>query len=341
MAAEEDEMESFWEGFVVGLGMIATVAIAFGVLATTYVLAEHNIFVTVVKEGTAKAILRWKRFHRLAMSYRGNDFNADWNVVAAEEPQQRSQSRLFGWTSGLRWVGIPFVNSVHSYRFKWTSYEDEKIVSKEETIDFILVQDDVYYAFVDEAETKGMVPVNVSLLLTLRVVNPYKALYRVQHWLEATQNRIKPAFRSFVALKEFEELTKQREAVEEELNSFLRGTKVDEFISDNYGVELVAVEIVRIDPAGEWAAKFAEAATKKWLAEKDKDQIEVLADAEVQRLDRIYGKVASYGDTGLFIRAVEAVEQAGKGPSNLVIFPFGALADIVKGWTGGKKEKEE
>lgn len=143
-----------------------------------------------------------------------------------------------------------------------------KIVSKEETIDFILVQDDVYYAFVDEAETKGMVPVNVSLLLTLRVVNPYKALYRVQHWLEATQNRIKPAFRSFVALKEFEELTKQREAVEEELNSFLRGTKVDEFISDNYGVELVAVEIVRIDPAGEWAAKFAEAATKKWLAEK-------------------------------------------------------------------------
>ncbi len=331
-------MESFWTGFVVGLGAIATVAVAFGVLATVYILAQHNVFFTFVQEGTAKAILRWKRFQRIAMSYRDHELTDAWDIVAAvaAAPTQR---RWFGWMAGLYWIGIPFVNSVHSYRFKWTSYEEEKAKSDEKVIDYVLVQDDVYYSFIDEAETKGMVPVNVALLLTLRVVNPYKALFRVQHWLEATQNRIKPAFRSFVALKEFEELTKQKEAVEEELDSFLRGTKVDEFIRDNYGVELVAVEVVRIDPAGEWAKTFTEAATKKWLAEKDKQQIETLADAEVQRLDRVYGKVASYGDTGLFIRAVEAVEQAGKGPSNLVIFPFGALADIVKGWTG--KEREE
>lgn len=332
-------MEAFWMGFGIGLFVVLGVALFFGAIAVVWLLASRDIFFTLVREGTAKAILRWKRFSRLTMSYRGHELDNDWNVVSTTAPAAPTQKRWFRWMSGLQWVGIPFMNSVHSYRFKWTSYEEEKTVQKEEVIDFVLVQDDVYYSFVDEAETKGMVPVNVALLLTLRVVNPYKALFRVQHWLEATQNRLKPAFRSFVALKEFEELTKQKEAIEDELNSFLQGTNVDEFIRDNYGIELVAVEIVRIDAAGEWAAKFSEAATKKWLAEKEKQQIETLADAEVERLGRVYGKVASYGDTGLFIRAIEAVEQAGKGPSNLVIFPFGALADIVKGWTGkGGKE---
>ncbi|MEK7575625.1 MAG: SPFH domain-containing protein [Patescibacteria group bacterium] len=350
-------MESFWIGLKIGSITLLTLLSMLAIVVLIYNLARYNVFFTIVQEGTAKAILRFGKCRKIVMSYKGHYLDAEWNVKKIDESpsvEEKLLRKILDWikkiTGGLKWIGIPFINKVHLYRFEWTSYEQvregektiEKPITKEEKdISFILVQDDVYFTFLDKAETKGMIPVDVSLLLTLRVVNPYKALFRIQKWLEATQNRVKPAYRSFTRKKTFEELTEQREAVEDEANSFLKDSQVDNFIKDTYGVELVAVEMVKIDPAGEWGTKFTEEAAKKWSAEKEKERIETLADADVNRMERVYGKITSYGEQGMYIRTVEAIEKTGQGPSNLIIFPFGSIKDIMKGWLGKEKEEDK
>ena len=341
-------MDTYLLGLKFGTTLTIIVVGIFGFIGVIYLLAKLNIFFTLVKEGTAKAIMRFNKFSRIVVSYKNHEVNDDWDVV---EEKPNSMSKLLKLFGGLRFVGLPIINTVYRYKFKWTSYEqlDEsgktttKPKTKEEFLDFILVQDDVYFTFLDAAETKGMVPVDVSLLLTLRIKNPYKALFKIQHWLEATLNLIKPAFRSFVADKKFEDLVAQKEAIKREVGSFISETRIDEEILRNYGVEIVAVEMVEVGPAGERGSIYVGAATKLWEAEKESERIMKLADAEIERVNRVYGAVKGQGKEGLFLRTLESVEQAGKEPGKFIIFPLGGVKDLMKMWTGSgeKDEKKE
>ena len=360
-------MTEFLSGVYIGLGIVGLIAGIFAIIGLVYFLAKNNIFITFVEEGTAKTILKFGKFSRAIMTYEGYGLDTEWtirdkenevddkgnitcngkllkndqgkNIKLRKEPLLR-----FG---GLRWVGIPLIHSVHRYNFRWISFEQgeeegnlvqKAIPHEKESIDYILVQDDVYYSFVREAETDGMVPVNLDLLLIIRIINPYKALFRVQNWLEAVQNQLKPALRGFTATLTYEKLIQKKEQVERETDEFLQETGTADYLERNYGVRLKRVGIVHIDPSGERGKTYVEAASKKWEADKEKERIEVIADAEVERLTRVYGKIESYGDTGLFIRATEAIEETGKGSGNLVVFPFGSVQQMLEGWLGKKKE---
>jgi len=358
-------MKEFLLGIYIGLGIFGLAAIVFALIILIYFLAKNNIFFTFVEEGRAKAILKFGEFHRIVMAYKGYGLDTEWTVRSKEKTDKDGHILEDGkivkgeqgtllklrpepWLrlGGLRWVGIPLIHSVYSYNFRWASFEQgeeqgklaQKTISHEETIDYILVQDDIYYSFVKEAETEGMVPVDVDLLLTIRIINPYKAFFRVQNWLEATQNLLKPALRGFSSEKSFEDLIKRKEKVERETDEFLVESGTDEYLERDYGIRLKKVGMVLIDPAGERGQTFVAAATKRWEAEREKERIEIIAAAEVERMDRVYGKILSYEHDGLFLRATEAIEEAGRGPSNLVIFPFGSAQSILEGWLGKKKE---
>jgi len=97
----------------------------------------------------------------------------------------------------------------------------------QEKIDYIIVQDDIFYTFIGGAESKDLLPMDIQLLLTIRIVNPYKALFRVQNWLEAVQNQTKPALRGFAASKTYIDLIKKKEVTERESDTFLKKSKID------------------------------------------------------------------------------------------------------------------
>lgn len=325
-------MESFLLGIYVGLVLVGVAGSVFGIIALLYFLARNNIFFTIVREGTVKIILKFDQFHQAIMTYKGYVLDAEWNV------QEKSGAGSIGF-GGLKWIGIPLIRSVYKYKFRWTSFEQGeeqgKIIQKiihhpDEIIDYILVQDDVYYSFVREAETKGMVPVDVDLLSTIRIVNPYKALFRVQNWLEATQNQLKPALREFIATQEFEDLVGQKEEVGVKATKLLKETGIRDTLEQDYGVRIKKLGLANINPAGERGGKYVEAASKGWEAAK-----------EVERLDKEYKKVKDFGEEGLFLKAIEAIKEVGKGPSNLVLFPFGYLQSMLEGWVGRKKEEKK
>ncbi len=108
------------------------------------------------------------------------------------------------------------------------------------------------------------------------------------------------------------------------------------------GSRLKRVGLVSINLSGERGKAYLEASTKQYEADREKDRIQTLADADVERIDRVYSEIIKHGAEGLFIRANEAIEEAGKGPSNLVIFPLGSAKSMLKDLTGGIiKEKKE
>jgi regulator of protease activity HflC (stomatin/prohibitin superfamily) len=211
-----------------------------------------------------------------------------------------------------------------------------------------MVKDDVYYTFIRSAETQDKIPVDVDLLLTIRIVNPYKSLFRVQNWLEATQNQFMPVLRSYIANKPFEELLKRDEGVERDFEALINtlvkpededSRKFKDYLEWHYGVRIKKVGMVRIDPAGERGKVYQEAASKLWEAQKEGERITTLAQAEKKRVETVYETVKNFGDAGLFIKAMETAKAAGEGPSNTIIFPFGSAKDLLRGWIGGKEEK--
>jgi len=316
-----------------------------GVLAI-YQLAKADILFTFVKEGSAKAILHNGAFHKIIVQYKNCQIDkTTGDVTNGNNKWRKILGKILG---GLRWVGIPPFKTLHRYKFRWVTVRPQSgaIIQREEKLDYILVRDDVYGVEVKEAESDGLVPLNITLLLTMCCKNPYKAFFVAQDWSEMVFNRSEATFREYVSGQTFELLVKQKQAAGGELYSKLKDLGLlDRFLND-YGIEIKAVEMKEIKPAGSHAAALEEEASKGWKASKEKERIEMLAtaekqrvltvtEAELQRIDQVYKKIAEFGDQGTAIRFMESLDKAGEKPGNWII-PFGDIRTAAQSFVGGK-----
>ena len=101
-------------------------------------------------------------------------------------------------------------------------------------------------------------------------------------------------------------------------------TETVEFVLKTYGVDVFNVEILNIDPSGEIAKTVREKSLQEYTALRDKEKTMIDSSAESERLDKVYSKIKEMGDTGRFIRLMEAIEKS----SNKIIIP----ANMGKGF---------
>ncbi|MFA5173182.1 MAG: SPFH domain-containing protein [Candidatus Paceibacterota bacterium] len=337
-------------GFLNNLGIFLALILLFPVVIRF--LAYNNFVFTIVEEGTAKMILCFGGFHRLVMNYKNHYFNQQWDIV--EEKSQERKGGLaelveailpFLMLKNVKVVGIPFIHSVHWYKFKWTSYEQEgsgqgiKSVAqtKERIIDYILVMDDFYFVRIDEAETEEKIQVNVNILMGLRIVNPYKSLKKVQKWLEATTDLIKPSFRSFINTMQLDEFLRIGPKKEEggqiigkkTGETFLELYKVDDQILEQYGVCLIpdTVEVISIDFAKK---EDEDRISAEWKAEKDGKARERLARAReteiaeegkgnAEALRKVVEEAKSLGVDPNLVLGFLALQKAGEKGNTIVV----------------------
>lgn len=344
-------METFLTGMKFGGVLVGFILFAFGVIGGVYLLAKHDIFFTFVEEATAKAIMKFNGFHKIVMQYENCELDDEWNVCLCNTGRKKRKS-LFG---GLKWVGIPGIYSVHKYRFTWATVkpqekEEKQIERRGEDIRHIFVKDYVYLAEVKGAETKSLVPLDISFLVTARVMNPYKALFRVHDWVNVIISRIEAYFRQFVSQTEYEDIIKQKQQMGGEIMKALGETGMLEFNErlpdettkhrlgkfwEDYGIKVKNIEMRDIDPVGENKKNIQEAATRKWVALRQKDQVTTLADAEVERVEKVYKKLREFGEEGLTIRMLESIDKAGEKQGNWII-PFGSVQQIMQSLFGKK-----
>ncbi|MBI2033612.1 MAG: hypothetical protein HYT13_00730 [Candidatus Liptonbacteria bacterium] len=374
----EEFMLGLYVSVGIAVGIASVAALLYSVILLINFLAKRNLFFTIVQEGKAKAVKKWGEFHKLIIVYKDHAFDQDWNVrhasLADEEAEDfwddktqgfvkkqvelQIQKPLFGGLLGkiigkVFWIGIPPIYTIHEYTFRWLGLRQrarkelgregelvEQVVDREEQLDFILLQDDTYFTFIKRAETRGkgmLVPIDVEVILTIRIVNPYKALFRVQDWLEVTLNQLIPVVRGFVSSREYETVIsgleegkpkpERDESMEPEARKkdpLLAG--IAHYVLTRYGVLIKKVGIGSVTPPEE----VATAGIKKWGAEREKERIQA-----------VYQTIADFGDTGLLVRTLEAVESAGNKQGNWVI-PLGlSPQSILESIRGRKKEEVE
>lgn len=327
--------------------------------------APHNLFFTFVPEGRAKIVVRGDAFRKALIQWEGHGLARHpsdgidvWDVV--ERPGLAR--RFFG---GLRLYGVWPLDDIFVYDFSWTGITQNGQVEPhiKEPLDYILVKIDVYWAQVKKAEDNNMLPLDVELVLTIRVINPYRALFRVQNWLETVINRIEPAVRDAITEDTYEKWISEDKDLADRLISDKETQELLKEIRSNFGIEVIAIEVRGINPTTAELDESRRATLRKYFAEKERDRIIVEADAERQRLEAVYKAIQGFGDLGKLIRTLEALEKSpgegakwvvlpgltdilsqvfpGKEPSSLTPEEIGRFREILSQLTRGGPEGEE
>jgi hypothetical protein len=340
------------------MGPIIIVLLVLIIVAAYYSMyvyfAPRNLFFSGIREGTAKMIMvgtkENPKFVRAAISYKGFTFDENWNVIL-ESKRKKWQSfieYIEHILPGLIFVGVPGINWIWEYDFSWSSMtQDEKIKDKKELLDYIYVKKDIYVAKLKGAEVgESMVPVDIILLLTIEVINPYIALFQVEKWLEIVINRIKVPIRDYISDQDDPRiLIRQKKALGDLFFNKLKESKDLEYFEEKVGVRVSKIETYDID-LGEWQ----ETATKQWKATQE-GEAEVIKQtklgqayvayrerqktADMDYLSGVYSEIMEFGDKGLVMRFLDSLTDAAKGPSNTII-PFGFVQDIAKQILGTK-----
>ncbi len=309
-----------------GILAIALTLISFFLLAF-FVLAPENRFFTFVSEGTAKAVVRSEKFHRILFQWEDHTIDEEGNIVEVSEQnpplsnwQMLRMGRLFG---GFYFYGFHPVDDIYIYDFEWWGLKPDGTVEyhPRETLDYILLKEEVYFTKVEKAEDYDRLPLDVSLIMRIRVVNPYKALFRIDNWLEAVINRIKPAVRDRITRERFDQLIRKQEAIGREIYENIR--EIIEGFQRDYGVLVLAVEVINIDPPPEQR----EATLKEFLAKQERKRIEIEATAESNRIKKVYGRIQEFDELGKLVRVLEALEKSPAQGAKWVILP--GISDLL------------
>lgn len=296
----------------------------FGFLLVYFWWAPNNLFWTFVPEGRAKMVVRGDAVKKVLIQWKDHALVSFDAADAALKPDEAAvppryvgdvveyptRKRLWG---GLRFYGLWPLDDMFVYSFKWTNMtQDGEPQSHDEAMDHVLLKDDVYWATVKAAEDQNLLPLDVGLVLRLRVVNPYKALFKVENWLEVVVNMVEPSVRYVLSGKTYKEWVKMTTDFGEEVWKKLQEVESGDLVGTlrkRYGIEFISLGVKSFDPSPLDSLDEARRATiKMYLAEQEADRIRTEATGK-----RDEAKLLGEGHAA----GIEAVQKLGDGAMQL------------------------
>lgn len=173
------------------------------------------------------------------------------------------------------------------------------------------------------------VGVKISLICSIKVEDPYKALVEVENYLQAVYAEIQVGLRDIVGETPIEEFLSKRKVIGEELTNRTR-----QKISD-YGVTLESVAIKDIMFPGELKQIFAQVvnAKKEGLAALERARGESAAMRNLANTAKLLEKRPGL----LQLRILQTLD---KNPGHTIILGDIADKDLLKKKIKGKKDKK-
>lgn len=314
-----------WKVLLIIVGAMAMIVSGFCLIYFWW--APNNLFFTFVKEGTAKIVVKGHKFHKAIIQFKDHGLdNPETTVNILQLPEgEEEKKHLFG---GLKYYGLWPIDDIFVYEFQWVGMatNGELELHPPEHLDYIFIKDDVYGCEVVKAEDKELMPLNIKLTFTVRIVNPYKALFVIENWYETMINRITPYIRDFITTDTYAKFITDPQRIGVGVKAKLEEENILKELKDRYGVEIRRIEVNAINPQKE----FREATMKKVLAlrERDKtltnaraekDRLKIIALGEKERISIVYTAVKEFGLLGEKIRGFEALEKSPGEGSKWVI----------------------
>lgn len=336
------------------LGFMATFLLA---LIATYSLwkpwllntmASNNFLIGKLDEGTAKVVMHYGEFERVVLSWKGYHLTPEHDVVPNSDKTERAPQHWIDklLPGSLFWIGLPFSHSVYEYHFQWTSIRqgvlgaaenvegglqaivqqdklEDLLISRDKMLDYILLKEDIYGITFKDVEDSEMIPLSSIALMTIKVVNVYKALFESEQWLEQITNFLRSYVKDYVGARKFAELAKAKSREQADLilgePSPKDGMKVREYILQKWGIEIQHLNLVNITPGGKLFEAFQAAAATGYLKEQEATGIRKIANAEAYRVTKVTDAIKKGGPDALAVRTLEAYEKMGEQGNTIVI----------------------
>lgn len=286
----------------------------FGIyLALNYLAHNKNVLFTVIEPGQGKFIMRGGKLEEVLIGDLDRFIDDDYCIARLPKGQQREQGfweQHFGW----RYVG--FLRHVHTWRMKWYEPVDgndlgKGLLLRDEVTDFFFHKAFTYGLRLTAAEAVGPCstssdtdqgPERLSLdldsLVTVYILNPVKAIFRVEDVNQRLMSLIGAGKRRYVARSTYDSL--QREGDDEgpgQMWEFLKNhypdAKEARYTADRamvkdlgghdgylyfrrFGMLVDTVELAGISLHGDEDGKLADALTAQFIATNE-------ARAEIER----------------------------------------------------------
>lgn len=296
--------------------------------------SESNRSFTFVDEGTAKVVVKAGKFDKALIQWNGYTFDKEWNVIP-EGTRVGGRARKEPWHpfGGLRFYGIWPLKDIFTHRLRWNDLrqgqagegEASGVRFHDEVLDYVLLRPDVYWTKLSKAETKPpeRIPVSVEFLITMRVINPYKALFAAPiNWVDNVMARSDALFRSFVSNQSLDALLKTK-GRDKALNKMIAESElIQKTFKEEWGIEVSGIQIRSIDIAD----PYAQAAASQKVEE-------MKAKGQQARIRTEYGAIEQFGDLGRLVRTLEAIEKSPLAAS-MVVQAVPGLQEAFRGVFG-------
>lgn len=321
-----------WFVFLIGIVLFFLASI----LSVYLILAPENLFFTFVPENKVKFVVSGGKLKKILLS--SNNYKLDHNYDVGA-------GKSVGMLGGLRFYGFWPISDILIYNFRWTNITtDGKISRHEKILDTMILKTDMYLVEVKEAEDKDLIPIDVRAVLTIRITNPYKAMYIAQDWLENVVNIIKPAIRNEIRKNSFLDLIQGntkgtiskdfKETLGENIFEEAKNKGDIDELEKTYGVTLSAIRVEDINPESDSLRKIT---LKKIEAEKTAEvtviEAEGIAEATIIKAkgeaDAFSKKAVAWRNEGVEPKIGMTVEGLDKSSLNYTLLGGGAF-DFLK-----------
>jgi regulator of protease activity HflC (stomatin/prohibitin superfamily) len=208
--------------------------------------------------------------------------------------------------------------------------------------------------------TKDNAPVDVDLLIYMKIFDPMKAVTAVQNYVTAATGIAVTTLRAVIGDMQLDDVLARREYI----NATLRA-KLDE-VTDRWGIKVTSVEIKEIKPPKD----VQEAMIKQMAAERNKramileaegkrssaileaegqreamikkgegeKQYEILvAEGKAKALELVNEAAMKLGSNALYLQYLEMLREIAKSPATKIVIPLELVTSftaLLKGFTG-------
>jgi regulator of protease activity HflC (stomatin/prohibitin superfamily) len=274
----------FW---VLVVSVVATLLFAVSFLVPFHwfvasFLAKRDIIFTNVPEGYFKEVIRFGGHRKTLLSKKGYIINENGDIVKGDSPKT--------WLpGGLRVIGWPFIDAIYKGEMKFL-----KSLSTGDIKTYNVANVNKFYARVDypyalpfvKCEDKNNLPLFGHATLLAHVVNPVRSLFATANFYDTMIGLILPSVRECLKGFGFDEIK-----VKDDLDKIiwrelsLSDSDTEEprgvigRLLDEYGLKIVALRIVNIDPPEEYRG----ITLTKWKAEREADAAGAVAKAEAEK----------------------------------------------------------
>jgi len=229
--------------------------------------------------------------------------------------EKKKRSTFFG---GLVFYGIWPIYDIGTYKFSWTGVDENGEVHhhSEEILDYVMLKEDVYWCKITEAEDRGLLPLDLELVLPTKIVNPKLCLFEIENWLEAVINRIRPAARDAVTRDVYEGLIKATQDIGEDIQGIIAERGILQEFETMYGARVRKTQVKEIDPPESYRSvtlreRTAKLERKGRLVEADAEAKyrERVAEGEARKIEIINSAVQQYGDLGKLVYLSDTLKE--------------------------------